>query len=236
MDRTPVERPKRATVIELVIVVMVVLIVASLLMPVLPRNRALASQAQCRSNLTRIALGFAQYTQDYGQRYPLSCWCPASAPGCAAAHPATAERPTLWYHALDPYVKSVNVYNCPNAHYTPQHKDATGHWVYYSGTSYGWNVYWDPAMAAEVAPFKAAAVAGVGDPTGTLLLADSAGYYRVAGYTGSGLVNSAEIAPRHLAGANILWADYHVTCVNPSRLLYPQGAAVSGYWTLKAGD
>jgi len=48
--------------------------------------------------------------------------------------------------------------------------------------------------------------------------------------------NSSGVAPRHLDGTNILWADGHVKWLRPEKLRYAPGNPVPGLWTLQAGD
>lgn len=231
-------RNRRAafTLIELLIVIAIIALLATILFPVFARARENARRAACQSNLRQIGLGFSQYIQDNDEHYPLNAWCPAWAPGCAAASPPTPDRPTLWFHALDPYVKSVQIHNCPTSPYQVQYTDSTGHWVYNSGSSYGWNVYWDPTVGGEVTPFDGLNAAAVPDPAGTLLAGDANGYYRMSGYTDDYVVNSSGVSARHFEGSNILWADGHVKWMRQDRLRYTQGATVPGYWTLQAGD
>ena len=58
----------------------------------LPRTEQLTRRA-CQSNLKQIALGIAQYTQDYDEKYPLA-------------------KP--WIDIVQPYVKSEAIFNCPS--------------------------------------------------------------------------------------------------------------------------
>jgi prepilin-type N-terminal cleavage/methylation domain-containing protein/prepilin-type processing-associated H-X9-DG protein len=225
------------TLIELLVVIAIVGILAAILFPVFARARESARRTTCQSNLKQIGMAFAQYTQDHDETYPLNVSCPPWAPDCASATPSTLDRPILWFHALDPYVKSVDIYNCPSSTFSRQQRDsATGQWAYNPATAYGWNVYSTDGVE-EITPFRGVNLASVGDAAGTVLVGDANGYYRVAGYHDEVyLNNSAGLARRHFDGANILWADGHVKWNKGDALRYVAGSTVPGAWTLDSGD
>jgi len=92
---------KRAfTLLEAVIVLAVVLILAVILLPMLSggRSRDSAKKSSCQSNLKQIGLGFAQYTQDYNDKFPL-----VSRKGSRG-----------WSQDLQPYLKSWQLFQCPS--------------------------------------------------------------------------------------------------------------------------
>ncbi|RYX82979.1 type II secretion system protein [bacterium] len=91
---------KRAfTLIEAVIVIAGVLILAMFLWPVLARARDNNRRSSCQSNLKQIGLGFMQYVRDYDETMP----------------PARPTSLTGWANVLQPYVKSVQLFQCPSA-------------------------------------------------------------------------------------------------------------------------
>ncbi len=87
------------TVAEILIVVAIVAIAALLLFPIFARRRPYPSdrKASCSSNLKQIGLGFAQYIQDYDEKYP----------------PLANARAGYWAGSLQPYLKSWWVFQCP---------------------------------------------------------------------------------------------------------------------------
>lgn len=80
-------RRKAFTLIELLVVMAIIAILASILFPVFSRARDKARSTQCLSNNRQLALGFAQYTDDYdeGLLYVGSCGWWSGGGGSAAA-------------------------------------------------------------------------------------------------------------------------------------------------------
>ena len=69
-------------------------ILAAILYPVTSSSHWPSRRSLCQSNLKQLGLGFAQYVQDAGEKYP-----PSS---------------VAWGDAVRPYVKSWQIYQCPS--------------------------------------------------------------------------------------------------------------------------
>jgi prepilin-type N-terminal cleavage/methylation domain-containing protein/prepilin-type processing-associated H-X9-DG protein len=97
---------KRAgfTLIELLVVIAIIAILASILFPVFGRARENARRSSCQSNLKQIGLGIMQYTQDYDEKYMFDRWFNTGNP----------ERYMNWAQAVQPYVKSRQLFACPS--------------------------------------------------------------------------------------------------------------------------
>jgi len=90
---------KGFTLIELLVVIAIIAILAAILFPVFARARENARRASCQSNEKNIALGFKQYIQDNGEKYP-----PAIANSFALKNdPGVGE-----------YIKSTAIFQCPS--------------------------------------------------------------------------------------------------------------------------
>lgn len=100
MNTVSVKRRKSGfTLIELLVVIAIIAILAAILFPVFARARENARRASCQSNEKNIALGFKQYIQDNGEKYP----------------PAMADSTVLKNDpGLSEYIKSTAIFYCPS--------------------------------------------------------------------------------------------------------------------------
>jgi prepilin-type N-terminal cleavage/methylation domain-containing protein/prepilin-type processing-associated H-X9-DG protein len=99
---------KGFTLIELLIVIAIIAILASILFPVFARARESARRSSCASNLKQLGLGFAQYVQDYDERYPRHDFYDNGGY-------LTPNNDDSFNFDIQPYLKSVNLYICPSA-------------------------------------------------------------------------------------------------------------------------
>ena len=96
------------TLIELLVVIAIIAILAAVLFPVFGRARENARRSSCQSNLKQLGLGILQYTQDYDESYPI-----------ASQGPYTYSDVSIglisqWPVAIQPYIKSLQVFQCPS--------------------------------------------------------------------------------------------------------------------------
>ena len=92
------------TLIELLVVIAIIALLAAILFPVFARARENARRATCQSNEKQLGLGFLQYAQDYDDHYP------ANTTSAGNSQPQGAG----WASMIYPYVKSNQIYTCPN--------------------------------------------------------------------------------------------------------------------------
>src|ERR1700761_7609882 len=105
MQNTTASRRQAFTLIELLVVIAIICILAAILFPVFARAREKARQTACASNMKQLGLAVRQYTSDYDERYPTGNYY---------------DTIHSWYWGLGwagelyPYVKSQNVFTCPD--------------------------------------------------------------------------------------------------------------------------
>jgi prepilin-type N-terminal cleavage/methylation domain-containing protein len=88
------------TLIELLVVIAIIAILASILFPVFAQAREKARQTACVSNMRQIGLGITQYVQDNDEVYP------------PMFYPEGTN--TVLMNGVQPYIKSKQVWYCPN--------------------------------------------------------------------------------------------------------------------------
>ena len=84
------------TLAELLIVIAIIAVLAALLWPVNIGTRENAPRSSCASNMKQMGLAFAQYNNDYDDKFPMT----------------TTEQG--WFAAVQPYLKSEAIFQCPS--------------------------------------------------------------------------------------------------------------------------
>lgn len=107
-DSLSARRQAAFTLIELLVVIAIIAILAAILFPVFAKAREKARQITCASNLKQLGLGFLQYTQDWDENMPFRN---ASGQTINGIPNGAME---YWPVAIMPYLKSVDVFTCPD--------------------------------------------------------------------------------------------------------------------------
>ncbi len=94
---------KGFTLIELLVVIAIIAILAAILFPVFAQARAKARQTMCLSNTKQVGLAMQMYAQDYDETVPAVF---RNVPGASTSIDS--------YMVLVPYVKSINLWFCPD--------------------------------------------------------------------------------------------------------------------------
>lgn len=224
-----VKQSKGFTLIELLVVIAIIAILAAILFPVFARARENARRTSCLSNVKQLGLAYMQYTQDYDEKYPIISY----GDGEQIIYPNGVSSTNNWAMRIFPYVKSVQIYNCPSNTSTPWQggtssaTSASPHIVYSS--SYGAS---SALFTNGVVPVSIAAVVKASE---TVMLADSNGTGSKAPYMINQLyATSRYVDDRHLDGANFVFADGHAKWKKMSRNASDQPihptAAQGVYW------
>ncbi len=210
------------TLIELLVVIAIIAILAAILFPVFARARENARRSSCQSNLKQMGIAFLQYNQDYDEKMPFYY-----------------NRAGIWWmDAVQPYVKSYQVWKCPSDS-SPAVPTAST-----TASSYGANACGYTEMnTGNNGPMSndngaldiTVSISSIEAPSSTLLAMDTSGSsgYRIRtsrctpGAIGGIIttasprymgVASANIPDRHLETTNTLYTDGHVKSVRLDRL------------------
>ena len=234
------QKRKAFTLIELLVVIAIIAILAAILFPVFARARENARRASCQSNLKQIGIGIMMYVQDYDETL-----IPESSggdPTLETGYPASLQSGVyyhLWQHILTPYLKSVQIFNCPSNSATPYNGSYTGSISY--GMDYAPTSYTASANIATVGITEACTsncgvsvaskgikLASVEDVAGTIYIVDSSYYLVTVGTNTIGPYPYAK--DRHLDTLNCLFFDGHVKSLKASTIFGPTKAQWR-YWT-----
>ncbi|RYD91761.1 MAG: DUF1559 domain-containing protein, partial [Sphingobacteriales bacterium] len=189
------------TLIELLVVIAIIAILAAILFPVFGRARENARRSSCQINLKQIGLGIMQYTQDYDEKYP----------GGVMNYLASASTGTYqatWDTIIQPYMKSVQILQCPSDSASTKHTHPL----------YGPSAYRSYSGAANVMPnigyYQARSIASIPASALTVVVThrtnapangtDAWNQYA----TMESLGNQVQFL--HLETSNFLYADGHV--------------------------
>jgi prepilin-type processing-associated H-X9-DG protein len=185
---------------KLLAVLALLVVIAAVLFPVFARRRG-KNPNSCQSNLKQIGLGFRQYTQDYDEKHP-----PVASGSLSKG----------WAVQMQPYLKSVRIFQCPSEATIGSADPASD----------GYTDYWYNSNLAGVEERKVEYVAL------TVLSGDGASRNSTYAFAGGGdmkddgtaaspgVKKARALAPdqdeggrfglRHLDGVNYAFADGHV--------------------------
>jgi prepilin-type N-terminal cleavage/methylation domain-containing protein/prepilin-type processing-associated H-X9-DG protein len=201
------------TLIELLVVIAIIAMLAAILFPVFGRARENARRSSCQSNLKQIGLGIIQYTQDYDEFFPLT---------------GTVNLNYSVFSSIQPYIKSVQLLQCPSETTAPN-SDATtnGYSDYFFNRELG--VVATPTNQAKLVNTSLTIMAGDSDSASAANRTGGCAVSKTTLVTGCTTAGLAQMPAynRHLEGVNLLFTDGHIKW----RKLSQTGAATCGDMT-----
>ncbi len=172
-------RRKGFTLIELLVVIAIIAILASILFPVFARARENARRSSCLSNLKQLGLAMMQYSQDFDEKLTPGFIDLGTPGGYTLPDGSSGPRWMQWYHMLYPYMKNIQIMNCPSesdvvwtrGSYTgriPYGYNYTSAWTIGCGSNCGVH------LGLTMSP--GASLSAIEDTSGTIMIADSKYY------------------------------------------------------------
>jgi prepilin-type N-terminal cleavage/methylation domain-containing protein len=118
----PPARRSGFTLIELLVVIAIIAILAAILFPVFAKARERAKLSACISNQKQLALAVMTYADDYDQKMPFGISFTDGElvngkpiPGGKTYSDGYRSARSSWfYHLIEPYTKSKEIFQCPS--------------------------------------------------------------------------------------------------------------------------
>jgi prepilin-type N-terminal cleavage/methylation domain-containing protein/prepilin-type processing-associated H-X9-DG protein len=196
------------TVLELIIVLMVIGILAAIIFPMLAKPRNPGRRSSCQSNLKQVAIGVKQYIQDNDDLYPAAVM---------SRRLNVVGNPKGWADAIQPYVKSIQIYQCPNEATTQPPADTNNDGIL--ADENGYTDYWYNRNLSGASEKKLTFIANTilaGDGNDGIDVTDAR--YSKFGLPADWLTDKSKPSFRHLDCANYAFADGHVKCLKPEKI------------------
>jgi prepilin-type processing-associated H-X9-DG protein/prepilin-type N-terminal cleavage/methylation domain-containing protein len=187
------------SLLELLVVIVVIALLVSIVLPALAIARQSARRVSCASNLRQWALAVQMYAQEHRGYLPRrgNGWQPVS----------NISRPTDWFNALPPLLKSDSYYRLALEGKMPR-PGKTSMWICPEAIDHGGVFFMGYAMNMALSTWEAAQpdrIDRVGPAVSMVFLTDGIGSYC------SALPSPKDYSPipRHRKSANIAFLDGH---------------------------
>lgn len=205
------------TLIELLVVIAIIAILASILFPVFAQAREKARAITCVSNMKELGLALIMYQQDYDDNFcPPLAWMPIG-------NFSPVNSPMTWDRLIYPYMKNVGILTCPSDIYSPTVLTYLGRvkrsytmpgafgWCWFCGNGGIQNNYPCSNNGTFGCEYTVP-VAAASYPAITVMLYERDNCNSQTGWWNWCSVGDGtnELALRHMAMSNLVYADGHV--------------------------
>ena len=216
------------TLLEMLVVIAIVGILASLLLPALTRAKEQTRKARCVSNIRQITTAGLMYADDNSNRFSPDGTPPPAYPGVTTLYngPGTTNNCNWWRWPLVPYLGNLDVLTCPSgdAAQKPSKMMDADQLTY--GYGYNQSFFNSDASAMKEPSFSAI----YADCYHWVISTNVGVAYAYNGKNLPGVFNDPSVATndqatvniRHSTGSNVGLADGHVELV-PSTVMMQSG-------------
>jgi prepilin-type N-terminal cleavage/methylation domain-containing protein/prepilin-type processing-associated H-X9-DG protein len=179
------------TLVEMLVVIVIILVLASIIYPTIIGVRSKASQVKCMSHMRQIGMAMQLYLGDNDDKFPMGAYeIEVTDNGATASRTVRVYWEDILFHAG--YLKTGDVLICPSA----TNNDYR--------SSYGvnrWVMGWTKSVKMDAIPY----------PSNTVMITEKSGYDWVA-WEPSERDNPFyyPLEPRHSRQLNVLFCDQHV--------------------------
>jgi prepilin-type processing-associated H-X9-DG protein len=210
-------------------VIAIIAILAAILFPVFAKAREKARQTSCMSNEKQIGLAIIQYTQDSDECMPYR-------------QNQYVSLNSNWKNYVQPYIKSLGVWVCPDNQIKSADQDNSGIPPGYAANTWNTNVFQPPIQpwvdCGLLLCNKPLTVSREIQPASTISVVEFQGLYsdyRVNNtFMGFWDTKGSSLFAGHTGYSNYLFLDGHVKALRPMDTLDTQdgGSANTNMWTL----
>ncbi len=193
------------TLVELLVVIAIISLLAAILFAAFARVRENGRKTNCLSNMKQIQIAIMQYSDANDETMPLTF--ADFNPTNNTWEPANGEK--AWVEALQPYIQSTQVFNCPSDTSVATSSATTSNtdYAYNAALAFGAGGARLPRITAEIT-HPATTVLLLEAVPGDATLSAPAALNKTGPMTGANAFTNTKLT-RHLGGSNIAFVDGH---------------------------